>query len=733
MTISFWRYSHLVLAISSSLFLLIASITGVILAFEPIIKKAQPYQPSGASELTIAELLSNVEGKYEEVLSISSDKNGFITASVIGENGSKNFYIDPFTGEKIGELKEKAAIFNFATSLHRSLFLGTIGRFFIGLASFLLFLMATSGVALILRRQGGIKQFFNKLVKTSFLHDYHTILGRLALIPLIVISLSGTYLSLLRFSIIPEENISHAVDYDAIEASPKISTADFKVFNQNTLENFRSIEFPFSDDVEDYFLLKLKKKEVIVNQFTGEALSEQPYPFVALFSELAMMLHTGQGTILWSVVLGLASLTLPFFIYSGFAITLKRRAAKIKNPYPKDQCKYVILVGSEGGTTRKYAKLLHDQLLAAKQTSYLTDMNKLSHFKQMEHLVVITATYGQGEAPSNAAQFKKLFIKDFRPKNDFTFSVVGFGSLAYPEFCKFAFDTDDLLRKHPLSTQLLEVHTVNNQSFEAFSSWINPWAEKVGLTIELPKPDNLIARKKTQKFTVVNRAISSNVEDNTALIELKQEGNKKFESGDLLAIYPENSTRERLYSLGKSKDGNLLLSVKKHELGLCSTLLHELKIGDSLEGFLLENKAFHFPKKAKRTIMISNGTGIAPFLGMINRNGKAHEIHLYWGGRTGNSFDIYKETIEGALADNQLTTFKPAYSRCCDKIYVQSLIEKDAPFIAQTLKDNGTIMICGSITMQKGVTQALDQICQKHNNQSLSFYQNRKQIKLDCY
>ena len=733
MTISLWRYSHLVLAISSSLFLLIASLTGVILAIDPILEKAQPYQPAGALELTVADLLRNIEGKYDEVLSVSSDRNGFITASVIGENGSENFYIDPFTGEKIGDLKEKAEVFNFATNLHRSLFLGSVGRFFIGLASFLLFSMAISGVALILKRIGGVKHFFNRLVKTSFLHDYHTILGRLALIPIIIISLSGTYLSLLRFSIIPEEPISHSVDYDAIEAIPKINTADFKVFTENTLEDFRTIEFPFSDDVEDYFLLKLKEKEVIVNQFTGEALSEQPYPFVALLSELAMVLHTGQGTILWSIVLGLASLALPFFIYSGFAITLKRRSSKFKNPHPKHQCKYVILVGSEGGTTRKYANLLHKQLLAANQTSYLTDMNKLNHFKQMEQLVVIAATYGQGEAPSNADKFKKLFIKEFRPKNDFSFSVVGFGSLAYPEFCKFAFDTDELLKNHPLSTQLLEVHTVNNQSFEAFSAWVNPWAEKVGLTIELPKADSLVTRKTTQKFTVVNRATSSNLEDNTALIELKAEGNKKFESGDLLAIYPKNSSRERLYSLGKTKNGNLLLSVKKHELGLCSTLLHDLKAGDSLDAFLLQNKTFHFPKNSKRTIMISNGTGIAPFLGMINENVNQRESYLYWGGRTESSFDIYKQIIEGALANNQLKKFNATYSRCCDKIYVQSQIAKDAQFIADTLKSNCTIMICGSITMQKGVTQVLDQICQKHNNNSLSYYQNRDQIKLDCY
>jgi sulfite reductase (NADPH) flavoprotein alpha-component len=39
MTISIWRYSHLALAISAALFILIASITGIILAFEPISEK----------------------------------------------------------------------------------------------------------------------------------------------------------------------------------------------------------------------------------------------------------------------------------------------------------------------------------------------------------------------------------------------------------------------------------------------------------------------------------------------------------------------------------------------------------------------------------------------------------------------------------------------------------------------------------------------------------------------
>jgi len=43
MTISIWRYCHFVLALASSLFLITASVTGVILAIEPISHQAKSY------------------------------------------------------------------------------------------------------------------------------------------------------------------------------------------------------------------------------------------------------------------------------------------------------------------------------------------------------------------------------------------------------------------------------------------------------------------------------------------------------------------------------------------------------------------------------------------------------------------------------------------------------------------------------------------------------------------
>ncbi len=50
MILTVWRYSHLFLALVSSIFLLIAAITGVILSFSPINNMlSSNYQPNASS------------------------------------------------------------------------------------------------------------------------------------------------------------------------------------------------------------------------------------------------------------------------------------------------------------------------------------------------------------------------------------------------------------------------------------------------------------------------------------------------------------------------------------------------------------------------------------------------------------------------------------------------------------------------------------------------------------
>jgi len=222
------------------------------------------------------------------------------------------------------------------------LFLKSTGRFFVGLASLLLFFITVSGIALIIKRQQGVKRFFAKVLKDNFYQYWHVHLGRLGLLPIVIITLTGVYLSLLRFEVIPATSLSHDIDFENIQAEPKIELQDFSIFNETKLSDLRSMEFPFSEDVEDYYMVSLKTREVLVNQYTGEVLSELNYPFTDIASRWSITLHTGRGSIIWSIILGLASISILFFIYSGFAMTFRRRASRIKNKFKKNQAKYVI-------------------------------------------------------------------------------------------------------------------------------------------------------------------------------------------------------------------------------------------------------------------------------------------------------------------------------------------------------------------------------------------------------
>ncbi|WP_150452262.1 PepSY domain-containing protein [Arenibacter lacus] len=731
MIISVWRFSHLLFATISSAFLLVASVTGIVLAIEPISNKMHSFHIAEADTLSLAKTLENLNAKHKEVLAISRDRNGFVSVSVIDEGKKKKFYIDPTSGEKIGDIIQKQAVFQFATNLHRSLFLKSTGRFLIGLASFLLILISISGIVLIAKRQGGYKQFFAPVVRENFSQYHHVVYARFALIPLLVLSITGVYLSLLRFDIIPDPHTSLVVNFDTIKEDPIKEYTEFAFFQNTPLKELRELEYPFSEFVEDYYIIRLKNKELYLNQVTGEVLAEENIHPIQIISSWATVLHTGEGSILWSIVLGLGSLAIPFLTITGFIVYFKRPKTKIRNKLSKDESNYVILVGTEGGTTLQYGKELHDKLLANGLKSHLALMNEYSYYKKMEHLIIITATYGQGEAPATANKFIELIQKK-QQKQAFNFSVVGFGSTAYPNYCHFAYESHKALLTVNNSTTKQDVFTVNDQSFEAFTEWCHKWSETIGVSIKLEKPKLKLNTVPPSTFKIIGKQELK--KDNTFLLSFQNLNGTKSKSGDLLSVIPTEGAQERLYSIGKLDKDTLVVSIRRHEKGLCSNFLYRLKQGEKLSARVISNKNFHFPEKAKKCILIATGTGIGPFLGMINENIKKRELHLYWGARTSDSFNLYRNYIENAKEEGKLTSFNPAYSRNpMEKLYVQHLIKHDHELFVEVLKKKGCIMICGSIAMQKAILQELQELCNEHLNKDLSHFQNKNQIKMDCY
>jgi sulfite reductase (NADPH) flavoprotein alpha-component len=463
MTISVWRYSHLALALASFLFLALASLTGIILAFEPIGQKLNDYRVKDFDQITVAKTVSTLKKAYPGITDITVDANGFVTIKGADQSGKKlNACVDPRTGRVLGVPDQQSVFFQWVTALHRSLFLHEAGRAFVGIISFLLSLIAASGTVLVIQRQRGIKRFFTPIVKENFAQYGHVVLGRLSLIPILIIALTGTYLSLSRFDFFPKDKIKHQVDIDHMKTDPQLQPVAFNIFKNTALSDVQTIQFPFSEFPEDYFTLKLKARELVVNQFTGEVLSSVNYRQTTLWSNLSLNLHTGRTNIIWAAVLALASANILFFIWSGFAITLKRRSGRVKNKYKGDQSTIIILVGSENGTTMAYAAAVYKQLIKQDHKAYITELNNYTIFPAAKHFIFITATYGLGDAPANAGRFADL-LHLHPQQHAVSYSVVGFGSHAYPDFCRFAYEINQVLLQTEWAQRLIDIHTISRR------------------------------------------------------------------------------------------------------------------------------------------------------------------------------------------------------------------------------------------------------------------------------
>lgn len=731
MLISIWRYGHFTLALVSSIFILILSLTGIILALEPVSNSLNENpKVSGDFDISLAQLHQNLIKTYDEILEIKLDSKDQLIVSVIENGSEKNFYINPLSAEKTGDLEKKSELFTFATNLHRSLFFKTSGRIIVGVFSFLLFLISLTGLVLFLKRQKGIANYFQKIVKDNWATYTHIQLSRFFLFPILIITISGLYLSLLRFSIIPNLKQEASVPKIEMASHPEIEIGDFTFFQTLKLSEIQSVIYPFFRDPNEFFQVSLKDQELLINQYTGEIISEQEQPWLNSFSVLMFDLHTGRTNILWALILGVSCISILVFMYSGFAVSLKRRSGKIKNSYGKHESDIFIGVASENGSTLLFAKSFQLALSAIGKKAHVFHLNQIEAFPNMKQLVIFAASYGDGEAPSNSTTFlQRLENIDF--KKPFYFSVLGFGSIAYPKFCGFAKAIHNALLHKPKALLQSDYSTVNNQSFESFNRWCENWT----LLSNLPKLKPLqLEVKISNKGLHLFKVISKKSLDENLILGFTSQQKQKARSGDLIAIRTKKEDKPRFYSLGVLPNNELLIAVKKHDQGLCSNYLARLNSNDEFLAQLIKNKKFHFPKTKKEVLMICTGTGITPFLGMLQNPRNKNTSHLYWGLKFEKSIELYQEQIEAIQAQEKLQTLALAYSQNgAKKEYVQDLLERDEQKTMSILEKGGVIMICGSVAMQSGVLALLQSQCLAQHKKPLSYYENLGQLKMDCY
>ena len=401
---------------------------------------------------------------------------------------------------------------------------------------------------------------------------------------------------------------------------------------------------------------------------------------------------------------------------------------KSKKNWTKDDAEFIVLFGSQSGSTEIVANIFFKKLLKEGKRAFIDELDNYSTYKKATHLIVFTSTYGAGDAPSSASEFEDVF-KETKPLNILKFAVVAFGSTSFQDFCQFGVDVDSLLDSSDYFERFIPLVKVNNQSEYDFQVWNSLWNSAINDDLKIDYRQHEKKSLNTNEFTIIsNQEIIS---DKTHLIKLTPNDKVKFQSGDLLSVFTNDLENPRQYSIARIDD-NILLSVKKHEKGICSNYLCNLSEGNTLNASVEYNKSFHFVKNTPSVWMISNGTGIAPFLGMMEENTSTH-LKLIWGGRYDSSFDLYKPFVEKAINTGLMDGYELALSRTGKKQYVQNILAKKQLEISNALESGSVFMICGSIKMESSVIEVLDKIANKKLGKRLSYFQKNGQVLKDCY
>ncbi len=457
-----WRKIHFLLALGSALFLFLASVSGFILGIEALLDQTKPQVIESLEEHSLKATLEALDANIKEIFEISITQKNYVIVQGITEYGFERFYIDPETGLKINNVTPTLPFFRQVRNLHRSLFLKNTGRVIVGVISFLLILLSITGGILLTRRIGGVKQLFSLTREKNKYRKRHIILGKWFLIPVILIGFSGAYLTVERFSAFTNQ-----------ESNIKIYNKGEKILDLNTiyLSDVNRVSYPFSRDEDQVYRIELKDRIFSVSQGDFSILNEEIYPFHRILKQWNYYIHTGESNLFIAFILTLTALALVFFIFSGLKITSKTSWDLFKlNKNNLQEASVIILYGTETGNSYQFAKRLAKTLRKEHHTVGLTSLNNYGVFPKAKSILILTATYGDGEAPSNADRFEKKINRSAQPHN-INFSILGFGSKIYPKFCQFAITLQSRLEKQDNFLSIMPLFKINNQSETDYCLW----------------------------------------------------------------------------------------------------------------------------------------------------------------------------------------------------------------------------------------------------------------------
>jgi sulfite reductase (NADPH) flavoprotein alpha-component len=505
-------------------------------------------------------------------------------------------------------------------------------------------------------------------------------------------------------------------------AARAIALARMPALQQLAVTRLQQLKLASPDDPTDVIELETADGAGVVDPATGAWLAYAPLDGWQRLHATVLMLHTGEGLWWLALLLGAASLAVPLLAVTGTLMWLRRRQALprlVANVAAQD-ADTVLLVGSESNTTWGFAVALHDALTRVGLRVHTAPMNELAaRYRSARRLLVLTATYGDGEAPESARQFLDRLAR-VTDTGGASFAVLGFGDRQFPQFCGHARRVHDALAAKGF-TALLAPGTVDRQSEPEFLQWCERLGDLLGVTLDVHyRP--LLPRTTTLKL-VSRTDYGTDPQTLTAVLRFgpaepaarrawwRRSGWPAFETGDLLGVVPPGGASPRYYSLASAaSDGIVEICVRRHPDGVCSTYLTDLQPGATMEAFVRPHQSFRPAAGAAPVILVGAGTGIGPLVGFARHNAPQRPMYMYFGARSAHDGFLYGEELDRLVAERRLRALTTAFSRSSSKAYVQDRLRADAPHLRELVAQGAQVLVCGGRKMAEGVASAWEGI-----------------------